>query len=188
MSNDKDDGPEISPEDQARIAKSSRQLISYANFLRWAANFRKDEIRKHPNHDKVMLLSPMQSGRFSFAVEGETLLLGVQPFEAVWMVSMPFECAYVSDRLYLTVEGIGCMDAKLPPLSLGIFVDDSKKRAKMKACNFVQPVQVSINGGKVDDVGRALGVGFPLKDGDIIKQLALNEQAKMKQLDMGRFF
>ncbi|WP_240533886.1 hypothetical protein [Aeromonas veronii] len=115
-----DEGPQISPEERARIAKSARQVAAYANFLRWTANFRRDEVVKHPNHDRVMLLSPMQSGRFSFAIEGDTLLLGVQDFEAAWMAAMPFDCAYVSDRLYLSVEGVACMDAKLPPLALGI--------------------------------------------------------------------
>lgn len=106
---DEDEGPKISPEERARIAKSARQLASYVNFLRWAANFRRDEIARHPSHDRVMLLSPMQSGRFSFALEGQTLLLGVQPFEAAWAASMPFDCAYVSDRLYLSVQGVGLL-------------------------------------------------------------------------------
>lgn len=58
-----DEGPQISPEERARIAKSARQVAAYANFLRWTANFRRDEVVKHPNHDRVMLLSPMQSGK-----------------------------------------------------------------------------------------------------------------------------
>lgn len=183
-----DEGPQISPEERARIAKSARQVAAYANFLRWTANFRRDEVVKHPNHDRVMLLSPMQSGRFSFAIEGDTLLLGVQDFEAAWMAAMPFDCAYVSDRLYLSVEGVACMDAKLPPLALGIFVDDPVKRAAMSAARFVQPTRVQVRDGRIAEVGRAFGLGFPVKQGDVIKQLVVAAKEKLRQQDMGRFF
>ena len=182
------EGPKISLEERTRIARSARQLVSYVNFLRWAANFRRDEITRHPNHDRVMLLSPMQSGRFSFAIEGDTLILGVQAFEAAWAAYMPFECAYVSDRLYLCVQGVGCMDAKMPPLTLGIFVDDSKKRALMSTALIVQPVRVTVRDGAVDEVGRAVGVAFPMKTGDIIKQLVLTAREQPRQQDMGRYF
>lgn len=180
--------PQISQEDRARIAKSARQVAAYANFLRWTANFRRDEVVKHPNHDRVLLLSPMQSGRFSFAIEGDTLLLGVQDFEAAWMAAMPFDCAYVSDRLYLSVEGVACMDAKLPPLALGIFVDDPVKRAAMSAARFVQPIRVYVRDGRVAEVGRAFGLGFPMKQGDVIKQLVMAAKERLRQQDMGRFF
>lgn len=183
-----DEGPQISPEERARIARSARQVAAYANFLRWTANFRRDEVVKHPNHDRVMLLSPMQSGRFSFAIEGDTLLLGVQDFEAAWMAAMPFDCAYVSDRLYLSVEGVACMDAKLPPLALGIFVDDPVKRAAMSAARFVQPTRVHVRDGRIAEVGRAFGLGFPVKQGDVIKQLVVAAKEKLRQQDMGRFF
>lgn len=183
-----DEGPKISPQERARLARSARQVAAYANFLRWAANFRRDEVLKHPNHDRVMLLSPMQSGRFCFAIEGDTLLLGVQDFEAVWMAAMPFDCAYVSDRLYLSVEGVACMDAKLPPLALGIFVDDPAKRAAMSAARFVQPTRVYVSDGRIADVGRAFGLGFPMKQGDVIKQLVVAAKDKLRQQDMGRFF
>ena len=183
-----DEGPQISPEERARIAKSARQVAAYANFLRWTANFRRDEVVKHPNHDRVMLLSPMQSGRFSFAIEGDTLLLGVQDFEAAWMAAMPFDWAYVSDRLYLSVEGVACMDAKLPPLALGVFVDDPVKRAAMSAARFVQPTRVHVRDGRIVEVGRAFGLGFPVKQGDVIKQLVVAAKEKLRQQDMGRFF
>ena len=183
-----DEGPQISPEERARIAKSARQVAAYTNFMRWTANFRRDEVVKHPSHDRVMMLSPMQSGRFSFAIEGDTLLLGVQDFEAAWMAAMPFDCAYVSDRLYLSVEGVACMDAKLPPLALGIFVDDPAKRNAMSAARFVQPVRVYVRDGKIAEVGRAFGLGFPMKQGDVIKQLVVAAKEKLRQQDMGRFF
>jgi len=182
-------GSQISPQERARIAKSARQVAAYANFLRWTANFRRDEVVGHPNHDRVMLLSPMQSGRFSFAIEGDTLLLGVQDFEAAWMAAMPFDCAYVSDRrLYLSVEGVTCMDAKLPPLALGIFVDDPAKRAAMSAARLVQPTRVYVRDGRIAEVGRTLGLGFPVKQGDVIKQLVVAAKEKLRQQDIGRFF
>lgn len=37
------------------------------------------------------------------------MYVGVQPFEAAWASCMPFEAAYVSDRLYLSVEGVNFM-------------------------------------------------------------------------------
>jgi len=186
--NGENKGPQINPDERARIAKAARQVAAYANFLRWTANFRRDEVVRHPNHDRVMLLSPMQSGRFSFAIEGDTLLLGVQDFEAAWMAVMPFDCAYVSDRLYLSIEGVACMDAKLPPLALGIFVDDPAKIAAMSAARFVQLIRVYVRDGKVSEVGRAIGLGFPLKQGDIVQYLIEAAKENLRQQDMGRFF
>ncbi|MBV6747205.1 hypothetical protein [Xanthomonas vasicola] len=188
MAKGQEEAPKISPEEQARIAKAARQLASYANFLRWAANFKRDEIKQHPNHARVLLLSPMQSGRFSFAIEESTILLGIQPFEAAWFASMPFDNAYVSDRLYLAVEEVACMDAKLPPLALGIFIDDSRKRAAMQAAKYLQPVRVTVKDGRVADVGRALGLVVPLKQGDVVKQLVAAEADKIKAKDIGRWF
>jgi hypothetical protein len=123
-------GQEISAEDRARIAKAARQLAAYTNFLRWCANFRKDEVSRHPRSERVVLLSPMQSGRFAFRVQGNTGELGVQPFELAWMSCMPFDRAYVTDRLYLSVEGVACLDSGLPSLGIGIFIDDQAKGQK----------------------------------------------------------
>lgn len=184
----KDDGPKISPEERDRIAKSARQVVSYANFLRWSANFRRDEVLRHPNHDRVMLLSPMQSSKFCFAIDSGTVLLGVQNFEAAWMAAMPFECAYVSDRLYLSVEGVVCMEAKLPPLVLGIFVDDNSKRIAMAGKKFMQPIRVKARDGQIVEVGEFLGTKFPIKPGDVIKELVTKEKEKLRQQDISRFF
>lgn len=179
---------EISREERARFAKSAKQLVAYTNFLRWSANFPKEELRRHPQHDQVILLSPMQSSRFSFAMEGNTLLLGVQHFEAAWMAPMPFECAYVSDRLYLSVSGVTCMSAKLPPMTLGIFVNDSRKRAQMSTAEFVQPTRVTVQNGRIEEIGRAFGLGFPLNPGNIIEGLVAREKARSKTMDVSRFF
>nr|WP_228857652.1 hypothetical protein [Pseudomonas syringae]QOQ33386.1 hypothetical protein [Pseudomonas syringae pv. actinidiae] len=178
----------ISPEDQARIRKSARQVAAYANFLRWSANFRKDEIIRHPNHDRIAMLSPMQSGRFSFGVSESTLFLGVQDFEAAWFASMPFEAAYISDRLYLSVEGVACMDSKMPPLALGLFVDEAKKRKLMSSAKFIQAVRVWVEAGAVVEVGDYLGEPIPIHEGSIVTQLFDTQQEKLRQKDMSRYF
>ncbi|MFK0093876.1 hypothetical protein [Pseudomonas sp. NPDC090592] len=184
----KDVGPAISAEERARVARAARQVVGYANFLRWTANFKRDEVLRHPGHDRVMLLSPMQSGRFSFALEGDTLYVGVQPFEVAWVSCMPFEAAYVSDRLYLSVEGVNFMDSRMPPLALGIFVDEGGKRARMAAARFVQFVQVMVRDGYVVEVGEPCGEPVPVRPGDVVRQLRDTRQAKVQQQDMGRFF
>lgn len=184
----KDTGPQISPVEQARVSKAAKQVAAYANFLRWTSNFRKDEVLRHPNHDRIIMLSPMQSGRFSFAIEDDTLLIGVQPFEAAWMVAMPFEAAYVSDRLYLSVEGVACMDSRMPPLALGIFVDDPKKRKLMAEAKQIKAVRVSVENGIVVDVGEYCGNTVPVLSGDIVKSLFDAQQEKLRQQDVGRFF
>lgn len=183
-----DEGPQISPEERARIAKAAKQVAAYANFLRWSANFQKDEFTRHPRHDRVILLSAMQSGRFSFAVEGDTIYLGVQPFEAVWLSTLPIDKVYVSDRLYLSIEGVACMDSKLPALGIGIFVDDQAKRAEMAAAKWLQPVRVEVSEGRVVSVDREIGPRVPVTGSDIITALASVAKAKLKQQDMSRFF
>lgn len=183
-----DDGPQISPEERARIAKAANQVAAYANFLRWGANFRKDEFARHPRHDRVILMSPMQSGRFSFAIQGDTIYLGVQPFEAVWMSTLPLDKAYVSDRLYLSIEGVACMDSKLPALGIGIFVDDQAKRQEMAVAKWLQPVCVHVSEGKVLSVDREIGPRVPVSGVDIIGALASVARDKLKQQDMSRFF
>ncbi|MGA9660309.1 MAG: hypothetical protein WBQ92_01330 [Pseudomonas alloputida] len=184
----KDVGPAISAEERARVARAARQVVAYANFLRWTANFKRDEVLRHPEHDRVILLSPMQSGRFSFALEGDTLYVGVQPFEAAWASCMPFEAAYVSDRLYLSVEGVNFMDSRMPPLALGIFVDEGEKRARIAAARFVQLIQVSVCDGYVVEVGEPCGDPVEMRPGDVVRQLRETRQAKVQQQDMGRFF
>ncbi|WP_298601338.1 hypothetical protein [uncultured Zoogloea sp.] len=183
-----DEGPQISPEERARIAKAAKQVAAYANFLRWSANFQKDEFTRHPRHDRVILLSAMQSGRFSFAVESDTIYLGVQPFEAVWLSTLPIDKVYVSDRLYLSIEGVACMDSKLPALGIGIFVDDQAKRAEMAAAKWLQPVRVEVSEGRVVSVDREIGTRVPVTGSDIITALASVAKAKLKQQDMSRFF
>lgn len=184
----KDVGPTISAEERARVARAAKQVVAYANFLRWTANFKRDEILRHPRHDQVMLLSPMQSGRFSFALEGNTLFVGVQPFEAAWAAAMPFQAAYVSDRLYLSVESVNFMDARMPALALGIFVDESSKRELMAGAQFVQFVHVTVRDGYVVEVGEPCGQPVEMQPGDVVKQLQETRQAKVQQQDMGRFF
>lgn len=183
-----DEGPQISPEEQARIAKAAKQVAAYANFLRWAANYRKDEITRHPKSDRVMQLSPMLSGRFSFCVEGDTAYFGAQPFEAAWLAAMPIEKAYVSDRLYLSVEGVPCMDNKLPPLGVGVFVDDQKKRAQLAAAKWLQIVRVQVRDGVVSAVEQVLGQRIAIVRQDVVAGLSDVAKAKLQQQDISRFF
>lgn len=187
-SQEQSDAPEISEEDKKRIQKATTLLAAYTNFMRWATNFRRDEIARHPRHGSVVTLSPMQSSRFAFAVEGSTLLLGAQPFEMAWLSVMPFEAAYVSDRLYLSTSGTQCMDVTLPPLTVGFFCDQRAKREQMAGCSYVVPVEIAVSEGAVIDVGRPVGLGIPMRKGDVVA--ALNEEARERQnsRDLARFF
>jgi hypothetical protein len=184
----KEDGPQISPKERERIERASRQFVSYTNFIRWAANFRADEMRAHPSHKAVKNLSPMQSGRFSFAIEGNTILLGTQEFEGVWMSTMPWDAAYVSDRLYLSVNSTKIMDANLYALVLGLFIDDETKRARMRNAKYVQIVPVKVVDGRVVEVDRALGLGFPIREGDVVADLRKLAAERIDQADVSKWF
>ncbi|OAD16515.1 hypothetical protein A3839_28220 [Achromobacter insolitus] len=170
------------------MAKGARQLAAYAAFLRWSANFSRNEISTHPNHLQIMMLSPVQSGRFAFAVEGTTILLGTQSFESAWMAHMPFDCAYLSDRLYLCVTGVSFMEVNFPPIALGIHVSDGQKRQLLTQGRFVQPVAVDVANGAVTSVGRPYGLGFPIRQGEITAGLLEASAARMRAQDMTRFF
>lgn len=182
------DQPEISEQDKKRLQKATTLLAAYVNFMRWASNFRRDEITRHPRHGAVMMLSPMQSSRFAFAVEGSTTLLGAQPFEMAWLSVMPFESAYVSDRLYLSTTGTQCMEVALPPITIGIFCDQKSKRDQMAESSYIVPVEMSVSEGHITHVGRPDGLGIAIKTGDVVA--ALNEAAKAAQnsRDLARFF
>jgi len=188
MKQDGDDGPKISVDDQKRISKGARQLAAYASFLRWSANFSRDEISTHRSHRQVKMLSAVQSGRFAFAVEGSTILLGVQDFESAWIADMPFDCDYLSDRLYLCVTGVSLMEVHFPPIALGIQVSDPQKRAQISQGRFVQPVGIAVANGSVERVGRPYGLGFPIKQGDVTAGLLAASVARMRAQDMSRFF
>jgi hypothetical protein len=171
-----------------RIAKAAKQLAAYATFLRWSCNFKKDEILSHPKHRSVKLLSPMISGRFAFAIEDETLYLGVQPFEAVWFEFMPWSNAYISDRLYLAAESVECMEGKLTALGVGIFVDTSVKRTSMKQVKNVQCVVMEVEEGEIVSIGKLLGPAIPLGSGDVINALQEKADARRNTQDITRFF
>jgi hypothetical protein len=181
------EAPQLSAEDRIRIAKAARQVAGYTNFLRWAANFRKNELLPHPRHDRVMLLSPMQSGRFSFCVDGDTLLVGVQTFESAWMATLPFCKAYVSDRLYLSVEGVRCMESQLSPLCVGIFVDSRAKRSVMAHATWLQLVEVVAVGSTIASVGEKLGAPIPIADEDVIAALERFGHAHANRQDLSGF-
>jgi len=188
MAGQEQDEPLVSAEDKARIERAAQQMCGTVNFMRWAANFRRDEIRVHPSHKEVFLLSAVQSGRFSFAVDGDTIMLGVQSFEEPWAMALPFDAAYVSDRLYLSLERSAVMDAKLLPMSIGLFIDEESKRAQLRSAKYVQPVRVSVDEGRVINVGRPNGLGFPIKEGDVVKELRTAARERVRTNDLGRWF
>jgi len=182
------EGPLLSPEEAARFAKAARQLIAYMNFMRWSANFRRDEVINHPQHSQVVLLSPMQSARFSYAMDHDTAILGVQNFEAAWAAAMPFDAAYVSDRLYLRVKSVSILSGQMPDLTIGIYFNDRRKLAEIAKASFLQLMRVEAQDGLITSVGRAMGLGVPIHQGDIIKALSSERKLRQQQLDVGRFF
>lgn len=187
-SQEQSDAPEIPEEDKKRLQKATTLLTAYTNFMRWAGNFRRDEIKRHPRHSSVMMLSTMQSSRFAFAVDGSTLLLAAQPFEMTWLSAMPFDSAYVSDRLYLSTDGAQCMEVNLPPLTIGIWCDQRAKREEMAQANYLVPVEMNVYEGEITDVGRPQSMGIKIKKGDVVA--ALNEAARDRQnsRDLARIF
>lgn len=180
--------PDTPDTDRDRIRKATHLLAAYVNFMRWAGNFRRDEVTRHPRHGQVMMLSPLQSGRFAFAIEDRRLLLGAQAFEMAWLATMPFETAHVGDRLYLSTAGAQCLDVELPALTLGIFCDLREKREQMAGCSHVVPVEIRVAAGRVTDVAPPAGQGIPLMPGDVVA--ALQEQSRQQQdrRNLARFF
>lgn len=179
---------DISEDDRHRIRKATSLLAAYVNFMRWAGNFRRDEVTRHPRHSQVMMLSPMQSGRFAFAIEDRRLLLGAQPFEMAWLALMPFETAYVSDRLYLSTQGVQCLDVALPALTVGIFCDQREKREQMAQCSHVVPVEIRVAAGSVADAAPPSGQGVPISPKDVVAALQDEASAQQNRRDLTRFF
>jgi hypothetical protein len=87
----------------------------------------------------------------------------------------------------LSVDNTNCVNTELPALALGIFVDDPGKCAEMAKARILQPVSITVRDGQVVSAGRALGLGVPLKAGDIIQALNIERQEKLQQQDMRRF-
>ena len=177
----------ISPKEQERIRKAARQVVAFVKFLRWSTNFPRNEICSHPNHDRVMMLSSMQSARFAFGIDDDVLLLGVQDFEAVWFAEMPFTCAYISDRIYLSVDGTNCIGTKLPPLAIGIFVDDPVKCVEMSKARILRSVAITVRNGEVVSVGHALGPDVSILPGDIVQTFSEAQSEKLQKMDMRRY-
>lgn len=179
---------EIPEEDRKRIQKATSLLAGYINFMRWAGNFRQNEIQKHPRHANIVMLSPLQSSRFAYSVQGSTLLLGTQHFELAWLTVLPFEVAYVSDRLYLSVSGVRCLEVGLPPITIGLWFNHKSKLEEISACSYVTPVEMTVIDGVVTDVGRPLGLGIPVKKADVVAALQQEAKEAMNQTDLTRFF
>lgn len=182
-----DEQEELSQADRIRFAKSAKQIMAYTNFLRWSANFRSDEIITHPRHRQVVLLSPTQSSRFSYAMSDETVVLGVQPFEASWYTAMPFDMAYVTDRLYLRVRSTAVLSTKIPALTIGIYVNDKRKLAEMMEATFLEARRVEARDGVVVAVGGSLGAPLRVCTDDLIADLRREQRESQHQLDVNRF-
>lgn len=164
--------------------RMARQLVAYANFLRWSATFSKEAVQRHPQQPQLMMLSPMQSGRFAFAISGDTILLGVQSFEAAWLSPLPVDRVSVSDRLYLTVDGVEGTAGRLAPLGIGIFVDDARKRQAMAAASRLQLVRITVADGAVASVGALLGTSVAVSAGSTAPLMAGRGTGQ----DISRFF
>jgi hypothetical protein len=95
---------------------------------------------------------------------------------------------YISDRLYLYVDGINYMDNKLSALAIGIFVDEPGKRNAMAKSTRLQPVQVQVKDGQVTNVGSAIGTPVPVQADDVVASLALAAKTRLTQKDTSRFF
>lgn len=185
----KSESNKLSPLDKERVLFAANILPAYANFLRWTTNFPKESVSIHPNHNNVILLSPMLSGRFCFTVANDSLILGVQDFEMAWIRAMPFHCAYLSDRLYLSNLGAPCMNFFIPSLAIGIFVDSKEKIKDMANAVHLQVLKVDIKDGCVDKTAAHTNpMKIPIHKTDIIKELLAMEKSKMKKQDISRFF
>lgn len=179
--------PLLSREERARVNKAARQLSAYTTLMRWAANFRKGEIVRHPAHEQVMLLSPMLSGRFSYALDGDTLFLGVQPFEGAWLFGLPLVSASITDsRLYLSTESVLCIERTLPGLALGIHLADLGRRDELARARYLQLIEVTVHNGEVVSVGRAMGPGIAMREGDPVEQLARVAREVIARADISR--
>ena len=89
---------------------------------------------------------------------------------------MPFDAAYVSDRLYLVVNGVQTLGNKIPRMALGIFLDDDYKRAAIASAHSVQGISVAAAGGEIVEIGDT-GAEIPLQRADVATACAAIDQA-----------
>lgn len=177
----------LTHEDKLRFAKAAKQIVSYVNFLRWSGNFRSGEMLTHPSHKDVILLSATQSGRFSYAVSGDTVFLGVQAFEAAWITAMPFECAHITDRIYLRIHSTAVLSGKVPDLTIGIYVNSPAKLAEMARASHIEFRRVEVRDGVVSGVGGTINNPVDIKTEDVITALKREQKARQKKLDVSRY-
>lgn len=179
-----EDKPKIDPEKQAEMELKARRVIAQTLFLRWTSNFPKDTLFKHPESQEIIMLPPMLSSKFSFAIQSTSLFLGVQAFEAPWMLSLPWECAYASDALYLKINKMEVMNVKLPAYVLGLFVETSEKLSQMQHAKHLQFIQTEVSEGKVVSYGKATGLGIPVYSESIVNALREEKQRAQKALNI----
>lgn len=135
---------------QPNTTLMAQRLFSCVNFLRWSTNFPQFETQCHSNSQKIIQLSAMQSGYFSFRVDPDSgnAHVGAQAFEAKWLEHLPITNAFVHDRLYLHVEQMECLGESLNEMMIGIFIDSEKKLAQLKKASHLLFDLVEVEQGR----------------------------------------
>jgi hypothetical protein len=173
------DAPQLSPAEIAQIQRAARQSIAYAEFFRWGKTYERGEITRRTN--EIFKFSPLVTSMFAFGVEGTTLYLGVQKTEKQWVEPMPFDRAYVSDRLYLCCDSMDFDGITYPTLILGFYVSDTYKLEKMAECKIIEPKDMVVENGEVIEVGRSFGDRIPLLPGNVMQEQLKRERERMAE-------
>ncbi|MEA9392139.1 hypothetical protein SJI19_16570 [Acerihabitans sp. TG2] len=172
---------QLSKQDKARLSKASYLISGMSLFMRWASSFSQYEMKDHPKHNQVKLFSPVQSGRFCLAFSEGQACLGVQPNEAVWLKTIPFDYGIADDRLYLTIPGVEAVDIKFPSITLGILIESSSSLENLKNADMLSFAEVKVRNGYISEVIGDLREPVPLltiglKDGLNHRQSIANAQ------------
>ncbi|QTP13411.1 hypothetical protein [Serratia symbiotica] len=162
MAEQKNPVDKLSAQDKARLTKASYLISGMSLFIRWASTFTRYEIKNHPKHSNVKLLSAVQSGRFCLAFTDDAVCLGVQQTEAVWLKDIPLDFAIADDRLYLTVPAVEAIDIKFPTITIGIDIESDHLVQKLKSFDTLSFVEVRVKGGVVSEVIGPLRSDIPL--------------------------
>lgn len=172
---------DISAKDKARLSKAAVQVAAYGNFIRWANTFGQHEVTRHPNKSSIMLFSTLQSGRFTYCIHNDELILGVQANEAVWLSLLPIELVTIDDRIYFTTVGVECMDIKIKSLTIGLLVDSKEKLRQMSSVDFLRCFAVKVVNGKVVEVGEEIKSPLCVSSGNIIKTISQFDDSRVSE-------
>lgn len=172
---------DISAKDKSRLSKAAVQVTAFGNFIRWANTFQQHELKPHPNKSSIMLFSTLQSGRFTYCIQDDELILGVQENEAVWLSLLPIELVTIDDRIYFTTVGVECMDIKIKPLTIGLLVDSKQKLNQMRDVSFLRCFAVKVAHGKVVEVGEEIKKPLYVSTGNIIKVISQFDDSRASE-------